>query len=300
MLVVSYASSLRAYLEQRQQIAELERSRSPQSQASRSTTSSARSERWDDPAYVEQQARERLGFVMPGEIGYSVLDDDGKPLDHVDTLADPTVGHRRRAARSGGDDGVGQRRGWPATRRTRSDESRRPTRSSRRQRTRERRSTRTTRPVIASPARPAAPRGPRASAHRCPCGNPDVVDTEPRLPDGTPFPTMFYLTCPRAASLSARSRRGLMREMTDRLAADAELAAAYRRAHEHYLAGREAIGHVPRSTGISAGGMPDRVKCLHVLAGHALAPGPGVNPLGDEALDAARRVLGGRARASRR
>jgi hypothetical protein len=41
---------------------------------------------------------------------------------------------------------------------------------------------------------------------------------------------------------------------------------------------------VPEIDGISAGGMPSRVKCLHVLVGHALAAGPGVNPLGDEAL----------------
>jgi hypothetical protein len=123
-------------------------------------------------------------------------------------------------------------------------------------------------------------------AHRCPCGNPDVVATEPRLEDGTPFPTTFYLTCPRAASrIGTLEASGLMREMTERLAADAGLAAAYRRAHEEYLAFRESIGHVPEITGVSAGGMPTRVKCLHVLAGQALAQGPGVNPLGDEVVD---------------
>jgi hypothetical protein len=77
-----------------------------------------------------------------------------------------------------------------------------------------------------------------------------------------------------------------MKEMTDRLESDPELAAAYRRAHERYLAYREAIGHVPEIAGISAGGMPTRVKCLHVLAGQALAQGPGVNPLGDEVVEA--------------
>ena len=45
------------------------------------------------------------------------------------------------------------------------------------------------------------PRGVAAIAHRCSCGDPDVVATEPRLPDGTPFPTLYYLTCPRAAGL---------------------------------------------------------------------------------------------------
>ena len=131
------------------------------------------------------------------------------------------------------------------------------------------------------------PRGIHAVAHRCPCGNPDVVATEPRLEDGTPFPTTFYLTCPRAASLiGTLEASGLMREMTERLADDPELADGYRRAHERYLEAREAIGHVPEIAGVSAGGMPQRVKCLHVLAGQALAQGPGVNPLGDEVVEA--------------
>lgn len=131
-----------------------------------------------------------------------------------------------------------------------------------------------------------SPRAIHAVGHRCPCGNPDVVATEPRLDDGTPFPTTFYLTCPRAASLiGTLEASGLMKEMSDRLSQDAELAAAYQRAHEAYLAYRERIGHVPEIAGVSAGGMPTRVKCLHVLAGQALAQGPGVNPLGDEVLD---------------
>jgi hypothetical protein len=129
------------------------------------------------------------------------------------------------------------------------------------------------------------PRGVRAVAHRCSCGDPDVVETEPRLPDGTPFPTLYYLTCPRAAGLiGTLEAEGVMREMQERLASDPELAAAYQRAHVDYLARREAIGHVEEIAGITAGGMPARVKCLHVLVGHALAAGPGVNPLGDEAL----------------
>jgi uncharacterized protein len=131
------------------------------------------------------------------------------------------------------------------------------------------------------------PRAIRAVAHRCPCGNPDVVETSPRLADGTPFPTLYYLTCPRAAAaIGTLESSGMMREMTERLRTDPELAAAYRAAHESYLARREQIGHVGEIAGISAGGMPNRVKCLHVLAGHTLAAGPGVNPLGDEALAA--------------
>jgi len=130
------------------------------------------------------------------------------------------------------------------------------------------------------------PRAVHEVGHRCPCGNPDVVVTEPRLPDGTPFPTTFYLTCPRAASrIGSLEGSGLMAEMSARLATEPGLAEGYAAAHERYLAAREAIGHVEEIEGVSAGGMPSRVKCLHVLAGQALAQGPGVNPLGDEVLD---------------
>ncbi|MBA3488325.1 MAG: DUF501 domain-containing protein [Longispora sp.] len=130
------------------------------------------------------------------------------------------------------------------------------------------------------------PRGVRAVAHRCPCGLPDVVETAPRLPDGTPFPTTYYLTCPRAtAGASTLESEGLMREQQARLATDPQLADQYQRAHEDYLARRETLEHVAEIDKISAGGMPDRVKCLHVHLGHALAAGPGVNPFGDEARE---------------
>jgi uncharacterized protein len=138
--------------------------------------------------------------------------------------------------------------------------------------------------VAAQLGRP--PRAIRDVAHRCPCGNPDVVETSPRLPDGTPFPTLYYLTCPRAAAaIGTLEASGLMREMTERLRSDDALATAYRAAHDGYLARREQIGHVAEIEGVSAGGMPTRVKCLHVLVGHSLAAGRGVNPLGDEALE---------------
>ncbi|EME98573.1 DUF501 domain-containing protein [Streptomyces mobaraensis NBRC 13819 = DSM 40847] len=127
------------------------------------------------------------------------------------------------------------------------------------------------------------PRGLRAIAHRCPCGNPDVVETAPRLEDGTPFPTLYYLTCPRAASaIGTLEAEGVMKEMSARLQSDPELAAAYRAAHEDYIRRRDAIEVLEGFP--SAGGMPDRVKCLHVLVGHSLAAGPGVNPLGDETI----------------
>jgi hypothetical protein len=121
-------------------------------------------------------------------------------------------------------------------------------------------------------------------AHRCPCGQPDVVETAPRLDDGTPFPTMYYLTCPRATAAASRlESAGLMREWQADLAVDPDLAQRYRAAHESYLAARDERDVLP--TRMTAGGMPDRVKCLHALAGHALAVGRGVNPIGDRAVE---------------
>jgi uncharacterized protein len=137
------------------------------------------------------------------------------------------------------------------------------------------------------------PRGVLAVAHRCPCGLPDVVQTAPRLPDGSPFPTLYYLTCQRAvAAVSRLEASGLMREMTQRLAAEPALEEAYLAAHGDYLARRDdaarAAGVAPLPPGTpSAGGMPDRVKCLHALVAHELAV-PGANPLGREAITAAR------------
>ncbi len=123
----------------------------------------------------------------------------------------------------------------------------------------------------------------RAVAHRCGCGLADVVETAPRLPDGSPFPTLYYLTCPRAASaIGTLESQGLMREMTERLADDPELRARYEAAAAAYVARRDEIEVLE---GVPAqGGMPVRVKCLHVLVAHSLAAGPGVNPFGDEAL----------------
>jgi uncharacterized protein len=136
------------------------------------------------------------------------------------------------------------------------------------------------------------PRGVTAVAHRCRCGLPDVVETAPRLPDGTPFPTLYYLTCPKAAAaVSRQEAAGTMRAMTLRLAADAGLRQDHRAAHEDYLARRDAAARQAAleplpGTAVSAGGMPDRVKCLHALVAHELAV-PGSNPLGREALRAA-------------
>jgi hypothetical protein len=136
------------------------------------------------------------------------------------------------------------------------------------------------------------PRGLLAVAHRCPCGLPDVVETAPRLADGTPFPTLYYLTCPRAVAVVSRlEAEGMMREMTRRLAAEPDLRQAHLAAHRDYLARRDeaarASGVAPLPAGTpSAGGMPDRVKCLHALVAHELAV-PLANPLGAEAARAA-------------
>ncbi|TCJ99945.1 DUF501 domain-containing protein [Nocardia alba] len=127
------------------------------------------------------------------------------------------------------------------------------------------------------------PRGVLEVAYRTPDGRPAVVKTAPRLPDGTPFPTLYYLTDPRlTAEASRQESAGVMREMTERLATDPEIAAAYRRAHESYLAERDEIESL--GTDFTGGGMPDRVKCLHVLIAHSLAKGPGLNPFGDESV----------------
>jgi hypothetical protein len=129
-------------------------------------------------------------------------------------------------------------------------------------------------------------RGVVGIAARCVCGNPTVVATEPRLPDGTPFPTFYYLTHPGAtAAMSALEATQVMRELSEILAEDDDVASAYAAAHAAYLADRSAYGDVAEIEGISAGGMPTRVKCLHALAAHALAAGPGINPIGDLALE---------------
>ncbi|MDO5723694.1 MAG: DUF501 domain-containing protein [Flaviflexus sp.] len=129
------------------------------------------------------------------------------------------------------------------------------------------------------------PRGVVDIAARCACGYPTVVMTAPRLDDGSPFPTTFYLTHPRAIyELSRLEADGVMAELTELVETHEDVAEAYQRAHEDYIARRTALGEVPEIDGISAGGMPNRVKCLHALAGHSLAAGPGVNPIGDIAL----------------
>ena len=120
---------------------------------------------------------------------------------------------------------------------------------------------------------------------RCVCGAPTVVATAPRLSDGTPFPTVYYLCHPGAtAAISTLEATQVMNEYNDLLAADPDVRAAYQSAHESFIADRDTLGTVPEIAGVSSGGMPTRVKCLHALAAHSLAAGPGVNPIGDLAL----------------
>ena len=235
--------------------------------------------RWQDPAYVEAQARERLHYVLPGETRYVVLGPDEAPARRT-TGDEPTGPGTPSSARSGGDgdparlDGepVGRPRVAPgahgryvdrppapaelATGRSR---PRPPSRGS---------SAATPRGVRARraplPVRPARRRRDLAAA----AGRHAVPDAVlPDLPAGR-------------RRRSARWRpTGMMREMTERLAADPELAAAYR-ARARGLPGARATRSrtCRRSPASSAGGMPDRVKCLHVLVAHALAAGPGVQP----------------------
>ena len=87
VLAVSYASSLKAYLQQRAHIEDLK------SQIERTSASiddlEREKRRWNDDAYVRAQARERFGYVMPGETSYVVLDEHGEPIESRARLHDP-------------------------------------------------------------------------------------------------------------------------------------------------------------------------------------------------------------------
>src|ERR1022692_115335 len=116
------------------------------------------------------------------------------------------------------------------------------------------------------------PRGMRAVAHRCPCGLPDVIQTAPRLPGGEPFPTLYYLTCPRACAAASRlEAAGVMRAMTDRLAADPDLAEAYLTAHQDYARRRDlvaaAAGVEPLPPGAATAGRRRRGRAARARAG---------------------------------
>ena len=119
-----------------------------------------------------------------------------------------------------------------------------------------------------------------AAAVRCGWGLPAVLRVDPRLHDGTPFPTTFWLTCPLAVRHVGRlEAEGAMAGLNDRLGEDDALRDAYRTAHERFLAFRDELGGPLPNAEASAGGMPTRVKCLHALYGHWLATGD--NPVGE-------------------
>ncbi len=119
------------------------------------------------------------------------------------------------------------------------------------------------------------------------------MQTAPRLPDGTPFPTLVLPDLPAGDRRDEQAGGGRRDAGDDRpAAADAGLRERYLAAHVDYLrrgggGGRRRPDVEPLPPGTqSAGGMPDRVKCLHALAAHALAV-PGMNPLGEEAVERA-------------
>ena len=131
--------------------------------------------------------------------------------------------------------------------------------------------------ISAQIGRPA--RGDPAVVHRCEFGLPTVVRVDPRLEDGTPFPTTFWLACP-----VLRSRVGTLEAdhamvgLNERLEQEPEFAGRYAQAHERYVAFRDDLDEpLPGAPG--AGGMPGHIKCLHVHAAHHLATGD--NPVGE-------------------
>jgi uncharacterized protein len=120
-------------------------------------------------------------------------------------------------------------------------------------------------------------RGSVAVASRCRYGLPAVVRTAPLLPDGTPFPTLYWLACPAARVAVGRlEAAGWNALLSERVAADPELAAAHAAAHAGYLAQRDAMAPLPGDPGV--GGLPGRVKCLHALYAHQAATG--TDPVG--------------------
>ncbi len=126
-------------------------------------------------------------------------------------------------------------------------------------------------------------RGESAVAHRCTHGLPTVVRVSPRLKDGTPFPTVFWLTCPLVKrNVGTLEADQVMVGLNQRLAEEPELAAEYAAGSERFVAFRDELGG-PLPGNTSAGGMPGHIKCLHVHAGHTLATND--NVIGHEALD---------------
>ena len=120
-------------------------------------------------------------------------------------------------------------------------------------------------------------RGSVAVAARCRYGLPAVVRTAPLLPDGTPFPTMYWLACPAARVAVGRlEAAGWNARLSQRVADEPALAEAHAAAHTSYLAQRDTMARLPGDPGV--GGLPGRVKCLHALYAHQAATG--ADPVG--------------------
>ena len=140
--------------------------------------------------------------------------------------------------------------------------------------------------VSAQLGRPA--RGRSAVVHRCAYGLPTVVRVHPRLPDGTPFPTVFWQTCPALRSQIGRLEADqAMVGINERLDDDPPFQQAHAAAQERYRDFRDELGG-PLPGDPYAGGNPRYVKCLHVHAGHELATGD--SPVGDWTVEASRPV----------
>ncbi len=140
--------------------------------------------------------------------------------------------------------------------------------------------------VSAQLGRPA--RGRSAVVHRCAYGLPTVVRVDPRLPDGTPFPTVFWQTCPALRSQIGRLEADQsMVGINERLEHEPAFQSDHAAAQERYRAFRDELGD-PLPGDPYAGGNPRYVKCLHVHAGHALATND--SPVGAWTVEAARPV----------
>jgi hypothetical protein len=127
-------------------------------------------------------------------------------------------------------------------------------------------------------------------ARRCACGLPQVIETQSHLDDGTPFPTLWWLTCRSLTRAVGRLEAGgWMAGVNRRLAEDPDLAEQLHRATVAYAARRDAAepitGANPRRGHPGGGGTgtPEgRVKCLHAHTAHQLVSGD--NPVGAAVL----------------
>lgn len=117
---------------------------------------------------------------------------------------------------------------------------------------------------------------------RCHLGLPVVIRVPPHLEDGTPFPTLYWLTCPLATARIGRLEgSGGVKRMESKAVADPEFAADLEKAHSDYAAEREALvtnDDAPRPSG-GVGGTTRGVKCLHAHYAHHAAGGE--NPVGE-------------------